>query len=360
MSPTDSSARNFYQTIFESLGVPAIVVDGAGQIAAANQAFSSIFNITRPGQLKPVFLDLVAPDDQAACMDSIAAAQDGRSGPLRLDVRVRGADGEFEVEQLHLSAVANSSMVLLIFAGRLLDQPSARSRRQDEEFDSLFYLICHNLKSPAVSIQGFCKLLRETVVTGQEEVIHYVERIQDNALRLNAMVQDLLEFSSFSKASTTTDVDLSQVLADVRTEYYFPLKEMNVRLRVMEHLPCVRGDLRGLKAVFSNLVDNAIKYCGHLPDPEIRVSWEETPRFYVFRVEDNGPGLLEKYHDSVFELFERATAPEEVNGTGIGLALVKRIVEKHSGLVRFVSGRGQGAAVYFTLPKIAGCQDGHR
>ncbi|MFQ5825518.1 MAG: ATP-binding protein, partial [bacterium] len=125
----------------------------------------------------------------------------------------------------------------------------------------------------------------------------------------------------------------------------------NIKLEIASDLPTVLANREDLITIYYNLFDNAIKYLGDNKNPKIEVGWEEQKNFYVFWVKDNGIGVSKEFQEKVFDLFHRGSASRKIEGTGVGLAIVKRIVERHRGVIRLSSDIGKGSTVYFTLPK---------
>jgi signal transduction histidine kinase len=254
-----------------------------------------------------------------------------------METRLVDEDNGVKFVELWLAALPDSKRVLATIVDRsLLWQTQTEIKNKTEDLENLFYLISHNLKSPLVSIQGFTNiLLDERDGIDAEELDHYLERVRKNASRMNTMVQDILEFSKVSKrVHSVEEVALSEVVNNIYTEFYFRLKEKNIKLSAAADLPTVIADQDGMSTVFTNLLDNAIKYIGDKQEHLIEVGWEDKGRFFVFWVRDNGIGLESEYHENVFNLFERGNISNKIEGTGVGLAIVKRIVEKHGGLVK--------------------------
>lgn len=225
------------------------------------------------------------------------------------------------------------------------------------EMENFVYVISHNLKTPVVSIQGFANILQEEVGPALEiEHQHFLERIQKNAATMEKMVLDLLEFSRLGrKVIKLEHFDIRTLVQNViddmcwrgqgsEVEFVFPgqAKEPQNLL----------ADVGELKIVFENLISNAVKYRRPEAPLRIEIGWEEQPRFCVFWVRDNGMGMDPVFQGKAFDLFQRGPNVGPIPGTGVGLAIVRRIVANHQGLVRLHSKPGEGTTVYFTLPKL--------
>lgn len=345
---------SYFKTLFNNLLIPAVILQPCGTIYYANNSFFKFFDLEKARLIKSSLLDYITSSTQ----DSLIRLLDEPNllkGAKPASLSCRFIDGNQTTVDVELSLnwiQEIEGILVLIEKKESCTENASTSQKDTEELENLFYMISHNLKSPIVSIQGFVKLLLECSDKKQSpEERHFIERIQKNASRLNEMVQDVLQFSRLSqKAPQLEIVSLIQVLNNIKVESFFRLNEKKISLKIAEDLPEVKLDSEEISIIFQNLIDNAIKYIGDTREPEIEVGWEKRPRFYVFWVGDNGPGVREKTHDLLFNMFERADSTKEIEGTGVGLAIVKGIVEKYGGHVRLTSTYGKGTKVYFTIP----------
>ncbi|MEK6876960.1 MAG: ATP-binding protein, partial [Nanoarchaeota archaeon] len=182
--------------------------------------------------------------------------------------------------------------------------------------------------------------------------LHYVERIQAGARRMAEMVNDLLEYSRIERIThpfeaVALDDVLAQGLADLRDV----IRKAHAGVVIEKPLPVVWADRVRMGHVWTNLLTNAIKYAQAGVAPRIAVRWSETPQEFIFMVQDNGIGIAPEFHARIFGLFHRLHTDEAYEGTGVGLAIVKRIVEFHKGRIRVESAEGQGSTFVFTIPK---------
>ena len=233
------------------------------------------------------------------------------------------------------------------------EQLLAELEAKNRELDSFVYTVSHDLRSPLVSLQGFSTRLLESYsdqLDGRGRL--YVERIQANTEHMGELISDLLELSRIGRVVGPLEaVPLGEVVDRVVQQWELRLRERSVELEVAPDLPTVQGDRHRLEQVMANLLDNAVKFMDQQPRPRVEVGWRDEGEAYVIYVRDNGIGIAPPYHDRIFDIFQRL---EEVQaeGTGVGLAIVKRIVEHHGGRVWVESERGQGATLYFSLPHI--------
>lgn len=356
---TDSATVKvgLFEDIFCSLSVPAILIDCSGTILLSNSTFDS-FLACAPGvsmQSRNLF-DFLQKSDGKNVGKFFESFVRSRNNSASLDAYLQDCQKAAKFAEVTFIRLTTSEQILVVLVDKTeIGLSHEELKQKTEDLENLFYIISHNMKSPIVSIQGYAKLLLEASSAGTSTVCtHYVERIVQNAAKMNMMVQDILEFSKVSnKLPAPTGVSLQDILTQVRAECFFQIKKKNIHFDVPEDLPVVVADAEEIGSVFLNLVENAIKYIGDEPNPEVEIAWEDKARFYVFSVRDNGPGIDQKFHETVFDLFERAQAADKTDGSGVGLAVVKRVVEKHGGFVKLYSKPGQGTTVYFTLPKYA-------
>jgi len=231
---------------------------------------------------------------------------------------------------------------------QLLAELEAKTR----ELDSFIYTVSHDLRSPLVSLQGFSACLLE----GYGDCLDsrgrfYLERIQANTEHMADLLDSLLELSRIGRITSPIGaVPLGEVVDRVAQEWGTWLEERGGQLEVASDLPTVQGDRRRLEQVMANLLSNAIKFMGAQPHPRVEIGWHNGEESYTVYVRDNGVGIAPEYHDRIFDIFQRL-GEVDVEGTGVGLAIVKRIVEHHGGKVWVESDVGHGATFYFSLPR---------
>jgi light-regulated signal transduction histidine kinase (bacteriophytochrome) len=182
-----------------------------------------------------------------------------------------------------------------------------------------------------------------------EDGREFLEFAVDGAERMKAMIDGLLAYSRVeTRGEPMAPTDLNTVLDDVRTDLKFRIDETDATVTA-EDLPTVQGDEEQLRQVFQNLIENAVQYSGEDP-PEVHVRAERRGEGWRIDVDDEGIGIDADEQDRAFEVFQRLHSREEHDGTGIGLALCKRIVERHGGEIWVESEPGEGTTFSFTLP----------
>jgi PAS domain S-box-containing protein len=223
-------------------------------------------------------------------------------------------------------------------------------RKSNERLEHFAYAASHDLQEPLRMVSSYLQLIEnryaDDLDTDGEEFLAYAI---EGAERMREMIDSLLQYSRVeSRGDPFEAVDLDTVLADVLADLQFSIEEHDADLS-SESLPTVEGDASQLRQVFQNLIDNAIQYSGPEP-PRVHVAAERDGNDWVITVIDEGIGIDPDDTDRVFEVFQRLHTPEEHAGTGIGLALCRRIIERHGGEIWVESEPGEGSAFSFTLP----------
>jgi PAS domain S-box-containing protein len=263
---------------------------------------------------------------------------------------------------INARAVKDEAGKLLYYEGTIEDI-TERKRAEDErerllaeiaaknqELESFVYTISHDLRAPLVSMDGFYSLLkRESQDQLGEQGQHYLERIRANVAHMNTLVTELLELSRIGRVvGPEEEIDVGLLLREIEKGLVLKLEQEGVEFIVQQPLPAVRGDRGRIRQVFANLIENAVKFRSLERGLRIEVGCEEERGFYRFHVRDNGIGILPQYQEQIFEPFRQLD--RGIDGVGMGLALVKRIVEHHGGRLWVESELGKGSTFYFTIP----------
>jgi len=222
---------------------------------------------------------------------------------------------------------------------------------KNTELEQFTYTVSHDLKAPIITIKGFLGFLEKDILEGKQDHVHKdVRRIDEAVDKMHRLLSELLELSRIGRMMNQPEmVPFNGLVQDALDNLRGRLEPRAITVLTQPNLPAVHGDRQRLTEVLQNLLDNAAKYMGDQTDPRIEVGQQgdENGRL-IFFVRDNGIGIAPEYHERIFGLFNKLDARSE--GTGIGLALVKRIIEVHGGRVWVESAEGKGSTFYFTLP----------
>ncbi|MDF2189614.1 PAS domain S-box protein [Paraflavitalea sp. CAU 1676] len=232
--------------------------------------------------------------------------------------------------------------------------------RSNHELEQYAYIASHDLQEPLRKIQTFADLLRSNL-DDPDAVEAYLAKINTSARRMASLIKDVLNYSKLSRSENVWgEVDLNLVLQDVKNDFEL-LIEQKLAIVSVSQLPLIRGDQQQLRQLFGNLLSNALKFCENAPRIEVRCTNKEilpdsmeytlAPGTYaVITFGDNGIGFDQKYADQIFVVFKRLNNRHYYSGTGIGLALCKKIVERHKGFISVQSKPGVGTNFTILFP----------
>ncbi|MFA6442028.1 MAG: ABC transporter substrate binding protein [Sterolibacterium sp.] len=231
---------------------------------------------------------------------------------------------------------------------------TAQLEAANKELEAFSSSVSHDLRAPLRAIDGFSHLLTEEYGSRfDEEGRRYLDLISRNAVRMGDLISDLLEFSRMSRREIAlASVDMTALAREVFEEVRGAASERNIVLSLGD-LPPARGDEAMIRQVLVNLLANAVKFTAQQTEAVVEVTGVTDGNENIYGVKDNGVGFDMQYADKLFCVFQRLHAANEFRGTGIGLAIVKRIVERHGGRVWAEGKAGDGATFYFSLPPAA-------
>ncbi len=301
--------------------------------------------------------DLLAPDwveafGIRAALVVPLIAKDEVIGTLSLQ-DVRGPR-HWSTAHVDLAMTIAAQVALSVDNARLYDE-SQRARAdlqgKNAELDTFVYSVSHDLKAPLVTIQGMAGLLlKEYGPQLPEDAARYLGRIQANTEQMERLIGDLLALSRIGReARAPAAVSLAEVVDDVAAGLASAMRERGVRM-IRGDLPTVWGIRTHIEQVMGNLLGNAVNYLGDAAEASVEVGTVDRGALVECYVRDNGIGIDPAYHERIFEVFQRLQEVE-MDGTGVGLAIVKKIVQASGGRIWVESAKGQGATFRFTWPK---------
>jgi signal transduction histidine kinase len=257
-----------------------------------------------------------------------------------------------------LASLANSQRELRETRDRLQSQ-AIDLMRSNRDLEQFAYVASHDLQEPLRKVAGFCQLLQRRYAGQLDETAEqYIEFAVDGARRMQRLIHELLAFSQVGRADgALADVSLAEVTADALGELAGVDGELDARVVVGE-LPLVRGDATLLRQLMANLVGNAVKFRRPGTEAEVRIDATRDALGWQISVADNGIGIAPEFADKIFVIFQRLHGRENYPGTGIGLALAKRIVEYHGGRIWLDTARRDGTTIRFSLPVVTEPESG--
>ncbi|HVY71845.1 MAG TPA: ATP-binding protein, partial [Verrucomicrobiae bacterium] len=354
-----------------------VLLDAPGRIISWNREAQSLFGWSREEVMGKDLTDLILPvrarEGAGGEVTPSLSARAGGGVNQRSEITVVRRNGTEFPAELSITTIQQDQLVIQsvflrdITARRRADleirelnqtlerrvaERTAQLEATNQELEAFSYSVSHDLRAPLRHIDGFTTMLRdESKERLSETGGRYLSIISQGAKRMGALIDDLLAFSRTGRTEMRLgSVVTEDLVAEVRTEMESDLAGRDIAWEVSP-LPVVQADRALLKQVWVNLLSNAVKYSRKRDRAEIRVRCRRNERDeFEFSVADNGAGFDQRYGDKLFGVFQRLHAPEDYEGTGIGLANVRRIVARHGGRVWAEGKVDAGATFYFTVP----------
>jgi signal transduction histidine kinase len=349
------------KTVFDGLSLPVLLIDRDCVITKANRAAGVPLQVPA-ASLVGRFCFAVTHGQKEPCWRqeaiSCPAKEVFETGGQARSVHEHRWGEQVVVEEIVASPLAGADgEVSLVIA----EFHKITERRQNKEelvrsqaqFEHYVEAVSHDLRSPLVSLLGFSQLFRKDYGARiDEEGRYFLDRIDQAGRTMESLIHDFLELSRIGRTEASKSlVDSRSVLADLYAELKPRLDQDGVSLELPKHPPLLMCNRTRLYQLFSNLVGNALDHMGSVERPTIRVEVKTLQDAHQITVSDNGKGIDPAYHDRIFEIFQSlGPRTDGRGGTGIGLAIVKKIVETHGGRVWVDSDLGRGAHFHLTLP----------
>jgi PAS domain S-box-containing protein len=355
---------------FFNLSLDMLCIAGVdGYFKRLNPAWQRTLGLTMEELLSKPFIEFVHPEDRAATLEEAAKLSEGWETISFLN-RYLCADGSyrwllwnasFDPHRQRIYAAARDVTEKKRSEEEIVNLNSELQKRVQElqgvnqELEAFSYSVSHDLRAPLRHVTGFVDLLRRNLSSGlDEKSARFLGVISESARRMGMLIDDLLAFSRAGRvAMRSKRVALRGLVDEVRRELEPEAADRQVEWR-MNDLPDVQGDAAMIRQVLTNLLSNALKYTAPRPRAEIEIGClPPDSGDAVLFVRDNGVGFDMKYVGRLFGVFQRLHEPEEFEGTGIGLANVRRIVHRHGGRTWAEGAVDGGATFYFSLPRAA-------
>ena len=367
------SAQRFRDT-FEQAAVGMAQASLDGKLLLVNQKLCEILGYSRQELIEKKFQEITFPEDLGSELELLSQLLAGEIENYHVEKRYIGQDGELVwgnltvsllreqngnqflmgvVEDIRKRKQAEESLRLraveLNWTAQTLAKTTSSLRKRNLELDQFAYVVSHDLKAPLRAIANLSSWIEEDLSDSMtEDTLHQMNLLRGRVHRMEALIEGLLQYSRIGRMQLASEtVKIEELLAEIIDSLAPP---SGLEVKVEPGMPTFVTERLPLQQVFANLISNAIKH-NRCESGYVKISVKELEDFYEFFVTDNGPGIAPQYHDKVFVIFQTLEARDKVENTGIGLSLVKKIVEGQGGSISLESAEGEGATFGFTWPK---------
>lgn len=363
----DSEER--FRAIFEQAAVGIAKTALCGQFMRVNPGFCQIVRYAESELLQQNWQAITHPDDIEADREYVSSLLSGDIQTFSLEKRLvckdqavrwanvtvsamRDAKGTPQYLICAIEDISQRKLVQELLQASLDTQTryAQELTRSNAELEQFSYVASHDLQAPLSTIAGYAQLLEKRCHNQLDaQGNKFIRNIVNSCGRMQALIDDLLEYSRVGRSEKPFDViDCNLVFEDACANLQLAIRQDQASV-TRGDLPRVRGDSFQLLQLFQNLIGNAIKYRSS-EAPMVRVSASRQGDSWVFSVQDNGIGIAEQYHPRIFQLFQRLHSQKQYSGTGIGLAICQRIVDRHGGGLWVESEPNRGSTFYFSIP----------
>ena len=354
---TVAERENDFRQLFQHSPNGILIAKPDGSILMTNSSMCEILGYSEEEILAKLSTALIDPTDLAG-FSNIPSSEAIRSENLNREHVLVRKDGTKVHLQASFSMMPNGNIQVIYtditerkFAEQEREKLIDELEDKNTELTQFTYTVSHDLKSPLVTINGYLGYIEQDATSGNTERLKKdIQRIQEATNKMHALLTELLELSRIGRMmNEPQSIPFQDIVNEALELIHGQIEKSQVTVQTQPNLPIVHGDRQRLIEVMQNLLDNAAKYMGDQADPLIEIGQQgnEDGKPILF-VKDNGMGIAPEYYERIFGLFNKLDAQSE--GTGIGLTLVKRIVEFHGGRIWVESELGKGSTFYFTLP----------
>ena len=365
LEPT-AGKDDLFRQLLEAAPDAIVIVDRDGCIVLLNRMAETMFGYGRSelvGKAVEVLLPSAFRDSHHQHRQAYFSDAHTRPMGSGLELRAQHKSGREIPVEISLSPLQseNGQLVTAVVrditerqqARKALEQHALDLERSNAELEQFAYVASHDLQEPLRMVASYAQLLsrryRDQLDADADEFIDY---IVDGATRMQNLINDLLTFSRIgSRGNEMVPTDTNAVLQRVLNNLQLAIDDSHAKV-TFEQLPEVKGDELQLIQLFQNLISNALKFHGEAA-PVIHIGAKHDAKEAVFSVADQGIGIEPQYSERIFLLFQRLHGKKEYPGTGIGLAICKKIVDRHGGKIWIESQPSKGTTFYFTLPIIS-------
>lgn len=335
-----------HSLIFDNMLQAVIICTQHLEITYLNSQAVAMFDLTAEAAIGKPITSLAAFTENKEFLHSIE-----RLSPLTIDLEITKADHK----KIFLQCVMEKTEEGFVF----FFNDVTENRKKIEELlmanaqlELFAFEASHDLQEPLRTITGFLRLLEDELNSQLNDTSRqYMNYAIDGAERMKRIIENLLEYARIGSGTENfAMVDTNEIVNGVVESLQAHIHETNTHI-TLQQLPSVYAVDSNMHQLFQNLISNAIKFRNKNTVPEIEIGYTENEKDFIFHVKDNGIGIDEKFFERIFHVFKRLHSKSKYPGTGIGLAICKKIIENHNGTIWIESEPGKGSCFYFTLPK---------
>jgi PAS domain S-box-containing protein len=349
------------QSLLNAVGEGILGIDAAGRVAFVNPASESVLGYAQLEMIGRSSHDLIhtgpgetAAHKQEAC-PIYAVLSDGKPRQVAQDVFWRKDGTQIPVEYVATPMMSSSGIEGAVIAFRDISRrvtADTEIKRSNAELEQFAYAVSHDLQEPLRMVASYVQLLgrryQGKLDKDADEFIHFAV---DGAKRMQQMITDILEYSRVQrKGSPMAPVAIAEPLRAALQNLELSIVESKAKIEIAADLPTLRVDAAQISRLFQNLIGNAVKYRDPARALTVRIGVAREGGFFKFSVADNGIGIDPQYFERIFQIFQRLHARTDYPGTGVGLAICRKIVERHGGNIWLESEPGAGSTFFFSLP----------
>jgi PAS domain S-box-containing protein len=352
-----------YRRLHESIMDAFITIDAEGFMKDSNEVFLNMLGYTREELSKLTYADITPERGQLVEKEFVRKqiSEKGYTDVFEKDYRRKDGSvfpAEIRVFLLKDELGKPDGMIGIVRDITMRKQLEKQLQnhvkdleRSNRELEQFAYVASHDLQEPLRMVSSFTQLLAQKYKDKLDDnAMEYIHYAVDGANRMQRLINDLLAYSRVqTKGKEFFEVDMHIILGQALSMLSQTIASRSA-LITNDELPIILADDGQMVQLFLNLISNAVKFCTE--NPIVHISAKENDDSWVFSVKDNGIGIQPQYFDKIFQIFQRLHTKEEFSGTGIGLALCKRIIERHNGKIWLESNLEKGTIFYFSLPKV--------
>ncbi len=364
---------NIYKQMFNLSLIPVIVHDMEMNIIEVNKSAVKQFGYPENEFLQKKVFDLHTPDEIDHSSEVLQKMEHEEAH--HAETQFTRKDGSvFDAEVTPCKYILEGQPVIHVFINDITEKKNNERRiaqynsalkkqvveveknvkqlkRKNEELEQFAFVASHDLQEPLRTVTSYVQLLEKKYSNKLDDKGHkFIEFISKASKRMSSLIEGLLKYAQIGKNSVKEEVDCNELMELIVEDLKVLIKEKQIDIK-WEMLPVVRGYKVELKSLFQNLIKNGIKYQQKDSTPRIKISAQEEKKAWIFKIKDNGIGIDKKHYNSIFTLYRRLHNQREFEGTGIGLAHCRKIVEIHDGDIWVESELNNGSTFHVSMPK---------